>query len=362
MKNSLERTMNSEIAREPIRFAQRFLEKHGSVIEATPEGFEALLPHVLSKTLKLPEYVSIKEGLKAEDEGQYGVAYGSPLLEKMVELASDPLPLASCRLSFSYLKSQGFDRLIQDQFSFHKSLCRVTSTAPIKTDYLNLTCRYVARSDEQKEGLISFFFNFETGAVIPQISNLFSNAVMEAAPLPESVRAAGRWERILQGIPRESRDMIHEEIRDFRDSMNRRLRRDVNNLEEYYETLKKEMELSLGRSGLSGRLVQDRKEKIALIPDELAKKKEDLLQKYSIRIKITPCAGLLIRTPAVKILCEVHMGREKKPLSLIYDPMTKALDPLLCEGCHRSITSISFCPRHHALCSRCQEKCPVCQS
>ncbi len=176
-----------------------------------------------------------------------------------------------------------------------------------------LACRYVARSDEQKEGLISLFFNFETGALIPQASDLFSNAVMEAAPLPESVRATARWERILQGIARESKERISEEIRDFQDSMNRRLRRDVNNLEEYYENLKKEMELSLGRAGLSDRLVQDRKEKIALIPDELAKKKEDLLKKYSIRIKITPCAGLLIRTPAVKILCEVHIGREKKP-------------------------------------------------
>ncbi len=339
--------MNSEITREPVFFAQRFLVRHGAAVEANPEGFEALLPHELSRKLGLPEYVNIKEGLRAEGEEQHGITYGSPLLEKMVELACYPLPLASCRLSFHYLKSQGFDRLIQDQFRFRKSLCRVTSTAPIKTDYLVLACRYAARSDEQKEGLIALFFNFETGALIPRASNLSSTAVMEAAPLPESVRTAARWERILRGIAR--------------DSMNRRLNRDVNNLEEYYENLKKEMELSLGRAGLSDRLVQDRKEKIALIPDELAKKKEDLLKKYSIRIKITPCAGLFMRMPAVKILCEAHMGREKKPISLTYSPVTKSLDPVVCEGCGRSITSISFCPRHHALCSRCQEKCPVCK-
>jgi hypothetical protein len=354
--------MNSEITREPIVFAQRFLARHGAAVEANPVGFEALLPHELSRKLGLPEYVNIIEGLRAEGEEQYGITYGSPLLEKMVELACDPLPLASFRLSFHYLKSQGFDRLIQDQFRFRKSLCRVTSTAPIKTDYLVLACRYAARSDEQKEGLITLFFNFETGALIPRASNLSSTGVREPAPLPESVRVAARWERILRGIARDSKDMISEEIRDFRDSMNRRLNRDVNNLEEYYENLKKEMESSLGRAGLSDRLVQDRKEKIALIPDELAKKKEDLLKKYSIRIKITPCAGLFIRMPAVKVLCEVHMGREKKPISLIYSPVTKSLDPVACEGCGLSITSISFCPRHHALCSQCQEKCPVCKS
>jgi hypothetical protein len=122
------------------------------------------------------------------------------------------------------------------------------------------------------------------------------------------------------------------------------------------------MESSLGRAGLSDRLVQDRKEKIALIPDELAKKKEDLLKKYSIRVRIIPCAALFLRTPAVKILCDIHIGREKKPVSLIYNPMTKGLDPLVCDGCGRGTSSISFCSQQHVLCSRCQGKCPVCET
>jgi hypothetical protein len=354
--------MSSEISLEPLVFARRFLGTRGAAVEVHPEGFEALLPHELSERLGLPEYVSIREGSEAEGGEPFGITYGSPLLEKMVELACDALPMASCRLSFHYLKSQGFDRLIQDQFSFRKSLCRVISTAPVKTDYLLLACRYAARSDEQKEGLFALFFNFETGALIPQASNLSSNADMEPAPFPESIQATSRWDRILKVIARDTKEMLTEEIRQFRDSMNRRLNRDVHNLEEYYENLKKEMESSLGRAGLSDRLVQDRREKIALIPEELAKKKEDLLKKYSIRIKITPCAGLFIRMPAVKILCEAHVGREKRPLSLIYSPLTKVLDPFVCDGCGRSVTSISFCPHHHALCSRCQEKCPVCNT
>lgn len=353
--------MSSEISVKPVAFAQRFLVTHGAAIEANHEGFEALLPYELSTRLGLPEYVSIKEGPGAEGEGQYGITYGSLVLEKMVELACNPLPLASCRLSFRYLKSQGFDRLVQDQFSFRRSLCRVISTAAVKTDYLLLDCRYVARSDEQKEGLISLFFNFETGASIPPTSNLSSNADIEPGPFPESSHAASRWERILKGIARDAKKLLSEEIRQFQESMNRRLNRDVHNLEEYYGGLKKEMESSLGRAGISDRLLQDRREKIALIPEELAKKKEDLLKKYSIRVRITPCAGLFLRMPAVKILCEAHVGRVKRPISLIYSPLAKALDPLVCEGCGRSITTISFCPHHHALCSRCQEKCPVCK-
>jgi hypothetical protein len=142
--------------------------------------------------------------------------------------------------------------------------------------------------------------------------------------------------------------------------MNRRLRRDVRNLEEYYETLKKEMGASLGRSGLSDHLIQDRRQKMALLPEELARKKDDLLQKYSIRVKIIPCAVLFIRTPAVRVLCDVHLGKEKRPISLTYNPLTKALDPLVCEGCSGSATTVSFCSRHHALCPGCAAGCPAC--
>jgi len=352
--------MSSEIAGEPILFVRRFLEREGAVIEPNQEGFEAVLPQSLSKRLDLPEYVRIKEEAD-EEKGQYSITYGSPLLEKVVELSCDPLPMASVRVSFPYMKSQGFERLIQDQFRFRKSLCKATSTAPIKTDYLVLACRYVARSDEQKEGMISLAFHFETGARIPQFSLRSSNAVTEPAPLPESSRDGVKWKRILKGIETEAQSVIGGEIRDFRDSMNRRLGRDVRHLEEYFETLGKEMERSLGRAGLSERLVRDRKEKIALIPEELAGKKEDLLKKYSIRVRIIPAAAIFIRTPAVKILCDLFSGREKRSMSLIYNPISRALDPVLCEGCGRSTAGVSLCARRHILCARCQDKCPACK-
>jgi hypothetical protein len=360
MRSSLVKTMNSEAIETPVSFARRFLEMRGAVLEANPEGFDALLPDKLAAQLELPEYVRIKDALPAESRGEYEINYGSPLLEKIVDLSCNPLPLASCHLSFHYLKSQGFDRLIQDQFHFRKSLCRVTSAASIKTDYLLLACRYLARSDEQKEGLISLFFHFDTGALISQGLASSANAAAEAALLPEASKDDARWDRIMKALSREAQGLIAEEIRDFRDSMNRRLRRDAKNLEEYYETLKKEMEASLGRSGLSERLVQDRKEKIALLPEELAEKQQDLLMKYSIRVRVIPCAALFIRTPAVRILCDVHIGRKKRPISLTYNPVTKALDPLVCDGCGRSATTVSFCAGQHALCSLCESKCPLC--
>lgn len=352
--------MNSEGIETPLSFARRFLERQGALVEGRPAGLDAILPPPLAERLEVPEYVTFREEQPAEGEGEYSINYGAPLLEKMVDLCCNSLPLASSRLSFPYIKSQGFDRLIRDQFTFRNSLCKVTSTALIKTHYLLLACRYVARSDEQKEGLISLFFHFDTGAFLPYPADGSFMAAAEPDSLPESARDISRWEKILKGISLEADGLIGKEIRDFRDSMNRRLKRDAGNLEEYYGALKKEMELSLTRAGLSDRLVLDRKEKITLLPEELARKRQDLVMKYSVRVKVIPCAALFIRAPGVRILCDLHAGREKRPVSLTYNPITKALDPLLCEGCSRSVATVSFCSRLHLLCSRCEGKCRVC--
>jgi len=134
----------------------------------------------------------------------------------------------------------------------------------------------------------------------------------------------------------------------------------VSNLEEYYASLREEMEKSLQKTTLSEQLVEDRREKISLLPDELEMKKEDLFKKYSIRVKIHPCALMLITTPAIKILYKAFIGRESKNVSMIYNPITKSVDPLVCEGCGTSINSVYSCKALHLLCFDCGRRCPVC--
>jgi len=122
-------------------------------------------------------------------------------------------------------------------------------------------------------------------------------------------------QEILGGLKRAADDAVLRETAGFQESMNRRFRRDVSNLEEYYRSLGQEMRQSLDRSGLSDQVVQDRRNKIVLIPEELARKKDDLFKKYNIRISIVPCAVPLSLTPAVKVLLRVAIGNKQKAIS-----------------------------------------------
>ncbi len=364
MKNYLGKTMSFEPDQELEHFVCRFLETHGAVLEENSKGFEALLPDNLSGLLETPEYIHINMGFDPdtpdtdlESGSAYSINYGSHLLEKMVNAACIQVPLLACQLKFDYLKSAGFEKLINEQFSLFGSVGKVESTAKIKTEYLFLTCRYIAQSDEQKEGLVNLIFNLETGAHVPDMAHMLSSAARDF----KTGKKAAVWgekqiKEIMEWVSRQVKESVAEQIVSFQESMTRRFRRDVSNLEEYYAGLKEEMEKSLERPGLSDQLIKDRQEKIALLPDELARKKDDLFKKYSIKVKVEPCSAMLISTPAIKILYKASIGRKRKNFSLIYNPVTKSIDPLVCQECGRSATNIYFNDRLNLLCPACSRR------
>ncbi len=341
------------------QFVRRFFEFKGAVMEQRPDGLEAVLPEHLATRLNTPEYIHIAAGEKADEK--FSIHYGSPFLEKLVDAACDTTPLIGCRLNFNYIKRQGFDRLIRDQFVFHNCVGHVESAAEVRTEYLLLTCRYLAQSDEQKEGLVALAFNLETGAAVAEINSRFDTVERTFETNSEQMLLSDdKIKAILTWAHRQAGKVLDTEIEPFQDSMNRRFRRDVANLEEYYADLKQEMKQSLKRPGISDQLVSDRKAKISLIPDELERKKADLFKKYSIRVKLKLCGGIQIRTPAVKILYQASVGRKQKQLSMIYNPVTKSMDPLVCDGCGDSTYNIRFCDHLHILCPACGTKCPAC--
>ncbi|MBN2123640.1 MAG: hypothetical protein JW821_05075 [Deltaproteobacteria bacterium] len=352
--------MNSDPGDELLRFTARFLESRGAVLDSKSGELEAVLPEELSQFLEVPDFFRVKSGSVDEGDDAYAIHYGAALIDKMIEAASAETALLACDLKFDYMKSGGFERLIKDQFRFHELSVRFQSSANVRTDYLVLTCRYTAQSDEQKEGMIHQAFNCETGAFIPGMADRLSSAnkvFRTEAKIPVDEK---RFHRILGQVREQSREIIAREIVPFRESMARRFRRDACNLEEYYRALEKEMKANLERQGLSDELIRDRKEKIDQLPGELESKKDDLFKKYSIRIRIAPCAALFVATPAVKLLGMAAAGKHKT-LSFVYNPIVKAVDPLVCEGCGTSIHDIYCCRNLHILCEECRKKCPICQ-
>ncbi len=359
---------NTSVEKNPdlISFACRFLKNKGAVLESVnTQTVDALLPEELADALDVEEYISFSKDMENVKnfggKNLYSIQFQSPLLDKIVSMAGSTPPFLQCKLKFNYIKTQGFANLIREQFQFHKSKIKITGTGQVMTRYALVTCRILAQSDEQKQGLFDFSFNIDTGAVIPGMSWMMSGIEKEFDTINIHRYSETEIKRIHELVSIYGPEAVEGEFDDFIHSMNRRFKRDSSSLDKYYGALKKEMEESLLRTGLSDKLIQERQSKIAMIPDELAAKKRDLLNKYSIKISFTPIAVLSIITPCVKVFASLISGHDKREISLIYNTVTKQIDPMVCQSCGRSTYSIGMCRNMHLNCTTCfNQGCRIC--
>ncbi len=333
-------------------FTRDFILSRGGDVDDSGQVMEAVLPEELAEELTVPEFLDL--GFSAEGSETGKVHYGSHLLDKMVQAARERIPVTRAVLHFDYLKTAGFERLIQELFTLRNGVGKVGNTAEARADYIILYCDYLAQSDEQKEGLLTLVYNRDNSVEVPDMADGLAGVEMKfernPAPVALSEKEISRLEQLAQ-----KSGVIHlaEELKDFEKSMNRRFRRGVKNLNEYYQALREEMEKNLQRSGLSEQLISDRKEKIALIPAELAAKREDLFKKYTIRTQMKLGGAMLLKSPVVKVIFHIAVGKNKQTLFLIYNPVTKSIEPLPCHGCGRGTYKPFFGSKMEILCPDC---------
>ncbi|MBS3810137.1 MAG: hypothetical protein KGY38_08290, partial [Desulfobacterales bacterium] len=321
-------------------------------------AIEALLPEQLRTLLDVPEHIRISEdgANNAEDrDDHYTVTYGAPVLERMIGKTLETIPVAGCRLEFDYIKNGGFDRLLEDQLTFYGAAAAIETVAPVTAEYVLVSCRYTALSDEQKEGLLTVVFNTDTGGRVPAMAEPFDTGRFRTVFIRPDTDVKHKILPLAEAIEHSARGLLEDRLAPFHASMNRRFQRDIANLEEYYSSLAAEMEKSLEKPGLSESARIDRQAKIDAIPAELAGKKEDLLKKYSIKVRLEPAAAMYIRTPAKKILCRLSIGKQRRQFFLTYNPVTRSIDPPPCTICKKPISHIHFNSRLEPVCHGCRK-------
>ncbi len=342
---------------EPLDFARRFLQLHGAAVEKNDAAIEALIPENLQTLLDAPELIRLSEDTENAEEGSgdYTVTYGAPVLERMIGKAFETIPLTGCRLEFDYIKNGGFSRLIEEQLTFYGAAAAIETVADVTEEYLLAACRYTAQSDEQKEGLLHLAFKTDTGALVPDMAEAFFSAGCRTVFTTPVAGAVQKTTSLAEYVEQTARQLLQDRLAPFRQSMNRRFQRDIENLEEYFRSLEQEMQKNLEKPGLSEAARKDRQAKIEAIPAELESKKQDLFKKYSIKVRLQPAALMQIRTPAKKIACRLSIGKQRRQFFLTYNPVTRNLDFPPCSRCHKPLSHIHFDSQLEPVCMACRQ-------
>jgi hypothetical protein len=326
--------MNNVSDPELFSFSARLLEKNGGLVEQGSDHLLTLLPPHLAHSLELPEEVRL---------GGDGVPllYGSPLLDRLIHLATGEVPIVYGQVEIAYLKKAGFEQLIGQDLSFIDGQVHMISRGEARTTYMLLICHYVALSDERKEGLVRVGVHEASGALIPDVEERLSEfrlQFFEPGKVPPYFPV--HLEQALSCALKSARTRTETELSEFFSSMRRRLCRDVSHTREYYEALKKEMEDSLGRPHLTDAQRQERMVKILELPQEMANKIADLEHKYQVQVTLTGCAALRFIVSVVQVMVGINYRRFQRMVGLTWNPITQHLDPLVCERCQGAIRTI----------------------
>ncbi|MFH1114485.1 MAG: hypothetical protein V1792_11235 [Pseudomonadota bacterium] len=308
-------------------FASNLLEAHGALLEQDDDSILALLPPDLAQSLNVPEEIVL-------GGESHPLLYGSPLLDGLIRLAVDEVPVTYAALNIPYLKKDGFDRLVCEDVQLVGARIKSIARAEAKACYLVATCRYEALSDERKEGLVLVAVGEATGAVIEGFEELWKEFPLEpftGNQVPPQFSLIP--ERALANALNQAQKVTEEELAGFVSGMRRRLHRDVGNTKEYYQALAVEMEQSLSHHNLSEAQQEDRRAKMADLPTEMNAKIRDLEHKYSLKVAITGRAALRFLVPVVRLMVQIDCRRMSATVGLTWNPVTRRLDPIACGHC-----------------------------
>jgi len=345
--------MNGAADPELLSFSAQVLERHGGLVEQRDEYLLSLLPGPLARSLELPEEARLG------GEG-FPLLYGSPVLDKLIHLATREVPVVYGQAEVSYLKKEGFEKLMEQDLRFQDGQIRMVNRAEARTTYLLLSAHFVALSDERKEGLVRMGVHEASGALIPELEESLKNfpvQYFEPGHTPPHVPL--RLEKTISSALHGARAQAEAQLAEFFSSMQRRLRRDVRNTREYYEALKQEMEDNLKNPNLADGQRQERTAKIQALPRELESKIADLEHKYRVQVTLTACAAMRILVPVVQAGVLLRYRKSQRELQVIWNPLTRRLDPLTCEDCQgtmRGIIPRDQGPRVLLLCPHCTAK------
>jgi hypothetical protein len=300
---------------------------------AEPDGDQVLnilLAHNIAKALDLPEEVTLTT--RADIPNSYFVTYHSALLNKFSELLADRGCVTAVGVKFdSYLKTTGFEKLLQQTIVPQNGLMRFLDVKPETTRYLWCNVAYTAEADERRIGMVSFIINELTGVTPVEIGDaLFWEA--DRIEVDNSLSLTTRsFEELPNLIEQTAAKLIKVELENWSAKLTRAINRDSQRLDAYYGTIAAEITAKIENRGLIG---EDKEKELARIEAtnrELERKLVDLQERYAISIEAALHSAMVIHLPTVHINCELVRKKAKRIVTVVWNPFTKIVEPLRCE-------------------------------
>jgi hypothetical protein len=335
----------------------------GAILEKkNDDSLEYLLPSSLSQILGIPEHGKLSFTYFPSDEETINASYDSELLRSLEKGFSRKGRWARARY-FPHLPN--IDKLskgVVEKIVLSNATFRLKEVQIRSVTYFAASFKYVALSDERREGLFSLLANELNGSVQPLTDDLIS-IFEEFKESDQNSRQPGEEDvKALRAASKAASILVQEELYPFIHSLEKRLNRDIRRIFDYYEALKSEtrkaMEDHLEKNGQGEKRLP---EKLDAIDAEKEWKVRDLISKYAMNVRIEPVSAIGIETETPVFWININRRLSSKLFPVTFNPLNRRMDPLPCEACFYPRGGYYICDdKLHIICSSCFKKCPQC--
>ena len=348
----------------------RLLTAEGALVEpVSPDGLSIVASPEVQAALGIPEWSCIGFGAELPPNAKR-VTLESDWLERLSHLLDRRGKL--CSLS---IPKREFQATLRDpetvaahEIVLENAVYRIMGTTEAMTRYLLVVFHFTAVSDEKREELLTFCVNESNGACAehlhePLLSDVARFARTDLANHVEPPQSLA-LSRLAPMFDQALKTRTRLQLAPFLTGMERRMTRDMERLHTYHSDLRKEAFARLEEKIKKDELEESRqREKLRMtaIEREFLSKVNDLQRKYALSVKIEPIQALRIVLPVTRLGLTFMRRKGTRAYHLDWNPISKKLDNLPCEGCYSPSASRLLCDaKLHFLCRNCLSECPSC--
>ena len=342
----------------------------GALLERTEDGcLEFVIPPSLSETLGIPEHGKLSFAYDSFDEIAISATYESEFFRSVDRLFSGRGKMAKAVYSSQLPHIEKISKWVSEKIALSNATFRLQKVENRRIAYALIFFKYVALSDEKREGIFSLLVNEQNLSTFALDGNL--TTFWEDLKEPEEIltRSEAISKALQAGFSAASL-MVKEEFEPFIKSLERRLNRDIKRVFEYYETLKVEIQKAFEKKVFLGKGSPEEQNgevkkvlsgKLDAVEGEKRYKIQDLVSKYALNVRIEPVCIIDIETESLVFWVEIKRRLSSRAFPLTYNPLLKKVDSLPCEGCFHPRGTYYICDEKlHILCAACFRKCPDC--
>jgi len=319
---------------------------------------EVVLPEETAKTLEMPEYARLYFTPSFEDKNGIYVSYETDFFSRLDGLVMGKGRCSVARYPFSDFNEEKIVRLLPEKISFNNAIFRPEKKGLEEISYFLFFFKYIAVSDEKREGVISCMVNgltrgtnFMTDYFPDDLEEVLNYKDLEIQDCREFIEPAYKATLTI------ARMKLDELV----NSLERRLNRDIDRIYQYYETLKDEVRATIKKKGTEGQEIGKLYGKLDVIESEKKWKCQDMAAKYSLDIKLEPLVVVQIVTETLVFRINIKRRLSARLFPVSYNPILKKIDSLPCESCFAPEPPYYVCDeKHHIVCRKCFNQCSVC--